>query len=83
MSTVGALVCQARKPVQRPHEPVALGIPNSLEVTWCRSVNLVCGLTDPPYMMQPQFCGERKRHIKERNKDNKSLRVSAGQVLHQ
>lgn len=40
------------------------------------------GLTDPsPHQTHSQFCGERKRCIKERNKDDKSLRVSAGQVL--
>lgn len=39
------------------------------------------GLTDPAHQRHPQFCGERRWCIKERNKDNKSLCVSTGWVL--
>lgn len=62
-------------------ELVSLGIPIPPQIIQCSSTDPLCGLTDPPHQMHPQFCGEKKRHIKERNKDNKSLHVSAGQVL--
>jgi hypothetical protein len=66
---------------QRPCEPMALRLPIPSKIIQCSSTDSLCGLTDPPHQMHPEFCGEKKRHIKERNKDNKSLRVSAGQVL--